>query len=302
MPLAAAGLVLATPDAPLLCATAVGLYAIVRAVESPLHSVSSHVWWLITGLALGAAFSSKYTSILLPVGVTLAVLTRGSLRARLGEAGPYVACVAAVIVFVPVLAWNCESRMDLLCLSATARAGRARWIGDQARARSVGWAGGVGDADSVGDDGDGGVAWGACGEIRCGISVGDGGAHGGGAVCGERAASAGGGQLAGDCLHRRGAALSNGRLECAGAAMAALGRWARRCRLRGNVCAIDNTDSPAAGAPRSAGAFGGVGSAGRQCERGAGGAAGRRSRACVDCGRSLSWMHRSWRFICPIAR
>jgi 4-amino-4-deoxy-L-arabinose transferase-like glycosyltransferase len=106
LPLAAAGLVLATPDAPLLAATAVAIYCVVRALESPIGSSTSLRWWIWTGVALGVAFSSKYTSILLPVAVVLAVLSRTELRARLREPGPYVACVVAALVFTPVLVWN----------------------------------------------------------------------------------------------------------------------------------------------------------------------------------------------------
>ena len=106
LPLAAAGLVLATPDAPLLAATALGVYAVTRALQAPPRSRQALLWWTITGIGLGAAFSSKYTSILLPVGVVIAVLLRRELRARLAEPGPYVACVVATLVFVPVLVWN----------------------------------------------------------------------------------------------------------------------------------------------------------------------------------------------------
>jgi 4-amino-4-deoxy-L-arabinose transferase-like glycosyltransferase len=106
MPLAASGLVLATPDAPLLAASAAGLYFVVRALQSPASSASALRWWLAAGVALGLAFSSKYTSILLPVTITAAVLLRPSLRGRLREPGPYLACVVATLVFLPVLHWN----------------------------------------------------------------------------------------------------------------------------------------------------------------------------------------------------
>ncbi|MDB4885409.1 MAG: putative rane protein [Gemmatimonadetes bacterium] len=106
MPLVAAGLVLATPDAPLLAAIATGLYAVVRALESPPRSRASLAWWTAAGIALGIAFASKYTSILLPVALTIAVLLRPGLRARLREPGPYVACIVATLVFLPVLRWN----------------------------------------------------------------------------------------------------------------------------------------------------------------------------------------------------
>ncbi|HEX3868671.1 MAG TPA: glycosyltransferase family 39 protein, partial [Gemmatimonadaceae bacterium] len=120
LPLAAAGLILATPDAPVLAAAAVGLYCVVRAIEpepsggqarrtiqfAALHRVSSVGWWIAAGVVLGLAFSSKYTSIFLPVGVVAAIVIRPSLRARLREPGPYAACVLATLVFAPVLWWN----------------------------------------------------------------------------------------------------------------------------------------------------------------------------------------------------
>jgi len=106
MPLAAAGLVLATPDAPLLAFEAIALYAVVRALESPPRSAPSLGWWSVAGVCVGLAFASKYTSIFFPLSVALAVVLRPSLRERLREPGPYVACVLAVLVFAPVLAWN----------------------------------------------------------------------------------------------------------------------------------------------------------------------------------------------------
>ena len=106
LPLAAAGLLLATPDSPVLAATAVCLYCVVRALKCEPASGSSFAWWTLTGLALGVAFASKYTSIFVPVAVVVAILLRGDLRARLREPGPYVACVIATLVFIPVLIWN----------------------------------------------------------------------------------------------------------------------------------------------------------------------------------------------------
>lgn len=106
IPLAAAGLVLATPDAPLLASTAFAVWALVRALQSPSRSAESLRWWIVVGVALGLAFSSKYTSILLPVGAVLAIAARRDLRARFAEPGPYVACVVATLVFLPVLWWN----------------------------------------------------------------------------------------------------------------------------------------------------------------------------------------------------
>jgi 4-amino-4-deoxy-L-arabinose transferase-like glycosyltransferase len=106
IPLAATGLVLATPDAPLLAATGVTLYAVVRAIQSPPRSRASLAWWIVAGVAAGAAMASKYTGILVPAGVFVALAARPALRPRLGEAGPYVACAVAALVVLPVLVWN----------------------------------------------------------------------------------------------------------------------------------------------------------------------------------------------------
>ena len=108
IPLAAAGLVLATPDAPLLAATAVTLYCVVRALRHAPGSPPSFRWWTAAGLALGVAFVSKYTSVFVPIGVVVAMLTRRELRVRFREPGPYVATLLALLVFVPVIVWNSQ--------------------------------------------------------------------------------------------------------------------------------------------------------------------------------------------------
>ncbi|MFN2566157.1 MAG: glycosyltransferase family 39 protein [Gemmatimonadaceae bacterium] len=106
LPLAATGLVLATPDAPLLAATAIASYAVVRATQSPRRSRASLAWWLVAGAAAGAAMASKYTAVLVPAGVFAAFAAHRSLRPRLAEPGPYLACAVAALVLVPVLLWN----------------------------------------------------------------------------------------------------------------------------------------------------------------------------------------------------
>jgi 4-amino-4-deoxy-L-arabinose transferase-like glycosyltransferase len=106
LPVAATGLVLATPDAPLLGATALAAYAVTRAVDSPRRSRTSLAWWTLAGAAAGVAMASKYTAILVPAAVFAALAIRDTLRPRLAEPGPYLACAAAALVFLPVLIWN----------------------------------------------------------------------------------------------------------------------------------------------------------------------------------------------------
>ena len=103
MPLAGAGLVLATPDVPLLAALALGLLAVDRAL------VTSHVgWWSAAGLALGCGLESKYTAVLFGAGVALALIARRDLREQWRRPGPYVAILIAALVFLPVVFWNSD--------------------------------------------------------------------------------------------------------------------------------------------------------------------------------------------------
>jgi 4-amino-4-deoxy-L-arabinose transferase-like glycosyltransferase len=96
----------ATPDAPFLACAALVLAALDRALAAPPGSRSALGWWLLAGLALGAALCSKYTAVLLPLGVCLALLASPALRRRLAEPGPYAGCLLALGIFAPVVLWN----------------------------------------------------------------------------------------------------------------------------------------------------------------------------------------------------
>ncbi len=108
VPLSAAGFTLATPDAPLLAFEALALYAVMRAISHPAGSARSTGWWLAAGAALGCAFDSKYTAVLLPAAVLVAFVAWADLRVRLREPGPWLASLVALLIFAPVIAWNAE--------------------------------------------------------------------------------------------------------------------------------------------------------------------------------------------------
>jgi len=106
MPLAAAGLILATPDAPLFAAAAGTMYALVRVFEHAPRTRASTIWWCVAGLTLGLAFASKITAALIPFAILVALLTRARLRPRLAEPGPYLGIAIALLLFLPVVLWN----------------------------------------------------------------------------------------------------------------------------------------------------------------------------------------------------
>lgn len=108
MPLSAAGLILATPDAPLFAAAAALVYCVLRALEHVAASAPATRWWCAGGVALGVAVASKYTAVLLPLGICAGLLATPALRAHLRSVGPYVATAVALVVFLPVILWNAD--------------------------------------------------------------------------------------------------------------------------------------------------------------------------------------------------
>ncbi len=70
-------------------------------------SVSSDpLLWLLFGVFCGAAFVSKYTTILLPASVGLALLTSRQGRRQLRRPWPYLSALPAIAIFLPVIIWN----------------------------------------------------------------------------------------------------------------------------------------------------------------------------------------------------
>lgn len=106
LPLAAAGLVIATPDAPLLAALCWTLFALVRALGEAPGSGASTRWWTVAGLLIGLAMASKFTGVFVPLALLLAFAVHPPLRARFREPGPWIAVVVASSVMIPVLQWN----------------------------------------------------------------------------------------------------------------------------------------------------------------------------------------------------
>ncbi len=98
--------VLATPDAPLLAAIAWSLYAVLRALHASVAPRRALAWWAAAGILLGLAGVSKYTAVLVPVGLAATLVLYRPFRRVLLTPGPYLAAVLALMVVSPVVAWN----------------------------------------------------------------------------------------------------------------------------------------------------------------------------------------------------
>jgi 4-amino-4-deoxy-L-arabinose transferase-like glycosyltransferase len=96
-----AGSIIMTPDIPLLLFSTIILWALVRFTLAPAGS-----WWLIVGLAGGAALLSKYTAGLLAIAIALWLVLTPQLRRWLLRPWPLIAGLIAAAAFLPVLIWN----------------------------------------------------------------------------------------------------------------------------------------------------------------------------------------------------
>jgi len=101
MPLVA-GVVLATPDPPLVAFVALAFYGLVEVWRG------AAVGWALVGIALGLAALAKIDAAFFGAGVALAVIATPSLRPQLRSPAPYVAAALALAVCAPFLVWNAE--------------------------------------------------------------------------------------------------------------------------------------------------------------------------------------------------
>ena len=90
-----------TPDTPLLFFWTLALFGLGRVLATGRAG-----WWGLVGVAAGLAMASKYTAVLLAPAVLIWLLAVPSLQPWLRRPGPWLAVLAALAVFAPVLGWN----------------------------------------------------------------------------------------------------------------------------------------------------------------------------------------------------
>ena len=99
----AGGMLVATPDAPLLAACALLMWALAKLAAS-----GRGVWWLAVGAAAGFGLLAKYSMLFLGIGIVLWLLLAPSGRRHLRTPWPYLGGLLALAIFMPVIVWNAE--------------------------------------------------------------------------------------------------------------------------------------------------------------------------------------------------
>lgn len=90
-----------TPDVPLMLFWALSVLFFYRSVE---HNLLKD--WLLAGLMSGLAFDSKYTALMLWVGIAGFLITSPGKRQLLKSYKPYLAVLVFVLAISPVIIWN----------------------------------------------------------------------------------------------------------------------------------------------------------------------------------------------------
>ncbi len=101
MPLAEAGSILMTIDAPLVFFWSLTLLLIHRALMT-----DGNTWWLLSGVGLGLGLLSKYTmALMIPQAFLYLALSKDH-RFWIRRPGPYLALGVGLLLFTPVVYWN----------------------------------------------------------------------------------------------------------------------------------------------------------------------------------------------------
>lgn len=90
-----------TPDVPLLLFWTLSLNFLYNAIflNKKLH-------WIFAAITMGFAFNSKYTALLLPIGLFLFLLFSKQYRKKLVSIWPWITFICAALVTFPVWYWN----------------------------------------------------------------------------------------------------------------------------------------------------------------------------------------------------
>src|SRR3954471_6344662 len=115
--MAAVGTMIVTPDAPLLVASSLLLFALAK-----VRQTGRGAWWLAVGAAAGCALLSKYTALFFGPAILIWLVAVPKLRHWLLSPWPYLGGLVALAVVSPVLKGNADHHW----VSFIKQLGRAR--------------------------------------------------------------------------------------------------------------------------------------------------------------------------------
>jgi dolichyl-phosphate-mannose-protein mannosyltransferase len=115
--MAAVGTLIVTPDAPLLVASSFVLFSLAKVLET-----GRGAWWLVVGVAVGAALLSKYSALFFGPAILIWLVSVPKLRRWLFSPWLYLGGLVALLIFSPVILWNADHHW----VSFIKQIGRAR--------------------------------------------------------------------------------------------------------------------------------------------------------------------------------
>jgi len=99
--------ILMTIDAPFAC---LWTWALVTTSKALIHGPGKSAgWWITSGLLVGLGILAKYTMVIFPASLFLAMITLRPWRSQLLTPGPWLAALTAVICCIPIIVWNYQN-------------------------------------------------------------------------------------------------------------------------------------------------------------------------------------------------
>lgn len=106
----------ATPDVPLMLFWTLSLLFLYKAIF-----IGGLLNWILAGFAMGLSFNSKYTALLLPIGLILFLILSKEHRKKLISLPFVVAIVTYLVVISPVVYWNYSQNWISFTFQSTRR-------------------------------------------------------------------------------------------------------------------------------------------------------------------------------------
>jgi 4-amino-4-deoxy-L-arabinose transferase-like glycosyltransferase len=103
----ALGTVIATPDSPLLVASAFVLFFLAKLMDG-----GAGIWWLAVGAAVGVGLLSKYSALFFGLSILVWLLIVPRERRWLLTPWPWLGVLVALAIVSPVLLWNADHDWD----------------------------------------------------------------------------------------------------------------------------------------------------------------------------------------------